>query len=112
MTDAIEMTWTVRENNIPQIIASMKIKVAAIVAKAALDWQAQAQVRAPVDTGALKNSIQAIKISDTFWKVIVGVHYGAYQEYGTVMHPAQPFFAPAGAIVKPQFLAALKGVMS
>lgn len=111
MSDTITITWNTK-SSLKQIRAGMDQKAAMICAKAALDWEAQAKVRAAVDTGTLKNSIQAIKITKHYWKVVVGADYGAYVEYGTVRMPAQPFFGPAGNIVRPQFLRALKGVMA
>jgi len=46
--------------------------------------------RAPVLTGALRNSITTIPTG-----VIVGVDYGAYVEYGTSDTAPQPFVGPA-----------------
>lgn len=56
-----------------------------VVAKSALELQAQAQVAAPVDTGALKNSIIAepARSSSLKWTVSDGVEYGVFQELGT-----------------------------
>lgn len=110
MASAVTMTWHVKSNRLPQIIATFPAKVDALVGKAALDIEAQAKTFAPVDTGTLKNSIQAIKIGLAHWKVVVGVHYGAYVEWGTVKMAAQPFLQPAVNIVRPAFLAALKRV--
>jgi HK97 gp10 family phage protein len=47
---------------------------------------------APVDTGALRESIQA-----TSDGVQVGVRYGAYVEYGTSRTAPQPFTGPSVA---------------
>lgn len=46
-----------------------------------------------IDTGALVNSIQAEKISDTESILHDGVDYGVHLEYGTVKMRARPFFA-------------------
>lgn len=109
--EAVQITWTVQENKIPALIANLETQVEAIVAKAALDIQANAQDRAPVDTGTLKNSIQAVRDGTASWRVVVGVDYGIYVEYGTVHMAAQPYLTPAVAVVRPQFLAALAAVV-
>jgi len=53
--------------------------------------------KAPVDTGRLKNSIQLSPKTPGHDDYIVadGVHYGIHQEFGTITHPAQPFFRPS-----------------
>lgn len=104
------MEWHVVRNDFPKMTRRMESNAAAIVAKAALDWEAQAKALAPVLTGTLKNSIQAIQVNQFYWRVVVNVEYGAYVEFGTVHSPAQPFFGPAGQVVRPQFRAAMKSL--
>lgn len=105
---AVKMTWRVVENNFPKIIKGMEAKAEQFVAKAALDIEAHAKSEAPVDTGTLKNSIQATRIGEAHWRVVVGVEYGMYVEWGTVHMAAQPFFQPAIQAVTPAFLRALR----
>lgn len=112
MADGVTITWRVVDTKFPQIIAGMESKAEAIVAKAALDIEAHAKSRAPVDTGTLKNSIQASRIGTAHWRVVVGVDYGMYVEWGTVHTAAQPFFQPAIQTVTPTFLQALRTVTS
>jgi HK97 gp10 family phage protein len=59
---------------------------------------------APVDTGALKNSIHAYSAGKLRWEVSDGVEYGIYQEFGTSRHRAQPFMRPASEWARPQWL--------
>ena len=55
----------------------------------------RAKDSAPVDTGALKNSIDFEKVDEgTYW-VKDGVEYGIYQELGTSKMAAHPFLVPA-----------------
>jgi len=54
-----------------------------------------AKAKAPVDTGALKNSINAKRRRRNYWHVSDGVEYGIYQEYGTHKMAAHPFMVPA-----------------
>lgn len=106
----MRVSWRIVENKFPQIIAGMEAKAEAIVAKTALDLEAHAKGRAPVDTGTLKNSIQAMRVGDAHWRVVVGVDYGMYVEWGTVHMAAQPFFQPAIQAVTPAFLTAIRKV--
>lgn len=110
MPDSIDYRVRVVSNHLPSIAAGIPAKAAAIVAKAALDIEAHAKSRAPVDTGFLKGSIQATQISPTHWRVIVGAEYGIYQEYGTVHMAARPYFNPAIQVVRPVFIAAMRKV--
>lgn len=111
MANKSDVTWVEVYNHFPKIIRGMKPRAAVIVAKAALDIQAGAQRRAPVDTGTLKASIQAKRISATHWEVWVGVDYGIYLEYGTVHMAAQPYLRPAVADVAAEFRKAMRKVV-
>jgi HK97 gp10 family phage protein len=108
---AVQVTWRVLSNDFPKIIANLEPLAEKIVAKAALDIQAQAQTRAPVRFGFLKASIQATRIGPAHWRVTVGAEYGIYQEFGTVHMAAQPYFRPAIEAVRAGFLQAMKGVV-
>lgn len=109
--------------------AALRARAAELVAKAAFDIEAVAKQLAPVDTGALKNSISAVTAAGSDYDanvgiaqglnpqaqiaaapepadeleafVVVPVHYAAYLEYGTVHMPAQPFLTPAVEAVAP-----------
>ena len=50
---------------------------------------------APVDTGALKNSINTKRQKRHEWRVQDGVEYGIYQELGTSRMAPHPFMVPA-----------------
>lgn len=106
----VTMTWKVVENNFPKIIKGMEANADAMVTKAAMDIEAHAKSGAPVDTGTLKNSIQATRIGHAHWRVVVGVDYGMYVEWGTATMAAQPFFQPAIVAVTPAFLRALRSL--
>ena len=73
------------------------------IAKIADDTLAQAQVRCPVDTGNLKNSLHVEppkRLGER--RVSDGTEYGVYVELGTSRMSAQPFMLPG-------VLAAVKG---
>jgi HK97 gp10 family phage protein len=107
----IQVDARITQNAFPAILAGMEAKAEVVVAKAAMDIQAHAQGRAPVDTGTLKNSIQATRMGTAHWRVVVGADYGLYVEYGTYRMAAQPFLRPAIESVRPMFLAALKAMV-
>ncbi len=56
---------------------------------------AHAKRSAPVDTGALRNSISTEPVARMTYRVQDGVEYGIYQEFGTSRMAAQPFMSPA-----------------
>lgn len=106
-----DVVWEVVSTRIPRIVKAMEAKAGAIVAKTALDIQAGAQRRAPVDTGTLRASIQAKRINATTWEVYVGVDYGIYLEFGTRHMAARPYLRPAVAEVADQFRKAMRKVV-
>lgn len=103
--------WHIISNDFPKVSANLKHKVPLIVAKAALDIEAGAEVRAPVLTGFLRGSITSRKINDEHWMVTVGADYGIYVEMGTRFMAAQPYLRPAVAAVRDGFIQALKGAV-
>ena len=50
---------------------------------------------APVDTGALRSSLQTENPAQGSWNVHDGVEYGIYQELGTYKMAAHPFMVPS-----------------
>lgn len=78
-----------------RIRAGLQARAAEVIAADAFEVESAAKPLAPVDTGALRNSIKAIKRGELLWWVIVGVEYGKFVEFGTSRHAAQPFLIPA-----------------
>lgn len=62
-----------------------------------------AAARAPVLTGALRDSIQAERIGDYAWEVHDGVSYGVYQNYGTHRTAGTGFMTQAFAEAEQRF---------
>lgn len=89
-------------------IARIETLAPMLVAKAAADVEREAKVRAPVDTGYLRNSIQATRTDELSWVVNVGADYGLFVEWGTSRMGARPFLHPAANAVRPQFMAAMR----
>lgn len=80
-----------------RITAEMKPKARAIVLKYGTQIASQAAQNAPVDTSALRNSIEpnSKMTGDMTFTVSDGVEYGVYQEFGTSKMGAWPFMRPA-----------------
>jgi HK97 gp10 family phage protein len=106
----------IKFNHLPQMTSSIRGKVGHEVQQAALAIEGQAKALAPVDTGALRNSIQTEMEGDLTAHVTVGVEYAEYVEHGTYKMAPQPYLTPAAALVEPQFIenvkAALRGLGS
>ncbi|MFC0673549.1 HK97-gp10 family putative phage morphogenesis protein [Brachybacterium hainanense] len=78
--------------------------------KALNDIRAGAQARAPVDTGALRNSITTATQGNQDYAIgEVGptVNYGGFVENGASQQRAQPYLRPATDAVIPGYEAAL-----
>lgn len=74
-----------------------------------------AKLRAPVDTGALRNSINSSFTGTGLGSDFVGecgpeVYYGVFVELGTVKMAPRPFLGPAFDEVEPAFVAALEQI--
>lgn len=102
-------------NHTKAIKAEIRENASRVVRKTALDILNDAQHLAPVDTGALKNSLAPggpqnifeMKPGDLVAIVGTSVPYAGYQEYGTRFMPAHPFLLPAVERNRPVFEAAM-----
>lgn len=54
-----------------------------------------AKRRVHVITGNLRDSIHRVRDATGKHTVVVGAHYGIYEEYGTRYRPPHPYFRPA-----------------
>jgi HK97 gp10 family phage protein len=104
-------TIELKFNRLGAIADELKRGAGAAVAKAAHDIEAQAKSRAPVDTGALRNSIAARQEAALAWIVAVGVEYGIYPEFGTYKMGARPYLLPAFNTVAPSLTKALEALV-
>jgi HK97 gp10 family phage protein len=78
-----------------------------IIQAATYAVEADAKKRAPVDTGALRNSIQSSFPTPKTGVVSASVEYAPYVELGTIHNKPQPFLFPALKAVKPMLRARL-----
>lgn len=95
-------------SRVPQVKAQLYSRLARVVQSNAHLWQGLARFIAPVDTGFLQNSIEAIPTLDPLvWMVAVYANYGIFVEFGTVYANAQPFMRPSAIQVESNFYAEL-----
>lgn len=90
--------------------AQVGARAGLVMSKALNDIAAGAKNRAPVDTGALRNSISTSttrSASTVRGEVGPTVHYGHFVELGTVNNRAQPYLRPATDAVLPGYEQAL-----
>lgn len=80
-----------------KITAEMQPKAGRIVNTYGLAIAGEAAKNAPLDTGALRNSIlsESTMTGDLSYTVQDGVEYGIFQELGTSRMSARPFLLPA-----------------
>jgi hypothetical protein len=92
-----------------QLIAQAPTRASQIVRAGAFAVEGEAKTRAPVDTTALQNSIQAEERSGPLrWWAHDGVEYGIYQELGfhhwiSGAFIQNPFMVPAVEHIRPQW---------
>ena len=102
----------IKFNRFPALRGSMPKVVEGAVRKGVADIEGDAKGRAPVDTGALRNSISGTMTGPTSGQVSVGEEHGPYVEYGTSRGgPAQPFLHPAFDAQRPGIEAGIKAAL-
>lgn len=104
-------TVVIRSNRLPTLGREFRGNVERIIAAHALQCEAIAKTHAPVDTGALRNSIQAQPVNSLEWEVGPAVDYGLFVEMGTVKMAPQPYMTPAAEAVRGPFIDAMRGAV-
>lgn len=97
-------------NHLPQIADALPSLIEQVVKKAALDISAQAKVKAPVDTGALRASITAEPEDAETWVVYSDKDYSVFVEFGTIHMAPEPYMRPAVDAVRGSLQAALAAI--
>lgn len=95
-------------NNFDRIARQLPQVMDKVVRKTALEIETVAKRRAPVDTGALKASINTTADAPLHATVWTGIEYGPFVEYGTRYMAAQPYLIPAAEQARPKFLDACR----
>lgn len=104
MTDRVTLDTRVLDN----LIKTAPNRISAILRTSVFAIVGDAKIRAPVATGALRNSIDAEEKNKLLWHIHDGVEYGIFQELGTSRMRAQPFLTPAVMAEEQHFLGAFK----
>ena len=106
------VSLTVRDFT-PQILRKHHAGFDKVVEQTAYAFEGWAKVNAPIDTGFLRNSIQASRANVPLtWWVNVGAEYGIHQEFGTMYQSGTPFMRPAASRVSTSFTNGLLKVMN
>lgn len=90
-------------NHLPRIKAAMPGAIAQTVSEAAHKCETYAKDVTPVDTGALRASIQAKKLAETEWEIAPNTEYAIYVEFGTRKMAAQPYMRPAAEKIRKEY---------
>lgn len=82
---------------------AVRRKLAQALQEEAETFRDRAKQLSPVDTGALRDSLEAVQLNEDEWEVHDGVPYGIHQNYGFRHHqsgqhvPGSGFFSQAQA---------------
>ena len=95
MTDIVLDT-----RKLDQIMAQLGYNTDQVVKWLAYQVEAGAKMRAPVDTGALRNSLHTEQVQEGVYRVSDGVEYGlfleiGYRHFGSGQFIQYPFLIPA-----------------
>jgi HK97 gp10 family phage protein len=103
---------TLDTRTLEKITKELKPRATRIVKAYGNMMLASAVKRAPVDTGALINSMTANSkmVEELTYRLQDGVEYGVFQELGTSKMSARPFMRPAIEELRQKFLDAFKGL--
>lgn len=78
-----------------QIQSTLGFDTDQVVKWLAFQVEAGAKMRAPVDTGALRSSLNTARVETGVWRIEDGVEYGIYQEMGFTHHGSGQFIQNA-----------------
>lgn len=82
-------------SELDRLLATHETRADEVLSGGAFSVEGTAKMLAPVDTGALRNSVNTQKQGRLLYWVQDGVEYGIYQELGTRRMASQPFMVPA-----------------
>jgi HK97 gp10 family phage protein len=97
-------TIVIEYDKFPELAARLPKAVGEIVQETILGIETQAKIKVPVDTGALRASIQSEMTGETSGQVATNIEYAPYQEYGTSRMAATPYMTPAAEAERRHFM--------
>ena len=99
-------------NDLPKIEGLLRSNAGRIVADTARAIARSAQAAVHVDSGALRDSIQASQVAPFNWQVTTGsMREAFYQEYGGRGGP-HPFMVPSAHQEEPRFVERMNGLIT
>lgn len=102
----------IKFNHLPDFINSLDDNVSRGLGQGAQAMADSASSKAPVDTGQLRDSIEAQEQGAMSWEVVADTDYAAAVELGTVRTAAQPYMLPAFDAEKDNVIEAIKEALS
>ena len=89
------MSRVTLKSRLPEVSAEIRPRVGRAVKSTAQDIEADAKERAPVLTGALRDSLITERAGAASYRVGSPLYYSRFVELGTVHAAAEPFLIPA-----------------
>lgn len=108
----MSLTVRIEKDALPALGPKLRQKLSQVVRKTAADIEANAKVLVPVDTGALKASIQAKPVNELTSDVDVGQEYGPHVEFGTSRMGPRPYLTPSVEKLRPVFPQAIAAAVN
>jgi HK97 gp10 family phage protein len=99
-------------NHFPEIARKMPVACGRIVQETLFEIETFAKIVVPVDTGALRASIQTEMDSQTSGSVFTNQEYAHFVELGTSKMPARPYMTPAAEQARPKFMSKMQDLES
>jgi hypothetical protein len=90
-------------NRLPSAGPAVRSACGDVVRKFTFDVEADAKVRAPVDTGFHRSAIQGKMIGPLTGEIVAGAEYSLFLELGTHKMAAQPAIIPAVEAIREPF---------
>lgn len=94
----------------PEIARKLPREVGKIVQETLFDIETYAKLIVPVDTGALRASIQTEMDRPTGGSVFTNMEYAHFVELGTSKMAARPYMTPAGERARVNFMSKMRNL--
>ena len=101
---SFSISVTVDTAELERIAGQLDTKSSEVIRTLGFKAEGYAKTYAPVDTGALRDSIHTIDMQPAWVRVQPEVYYAIYQELGTYKMAAHPFLTPAIEQISGEFL--------
>jgi HK97 gp10 family phage protein len=99
-------------DHFPRLAAALAPAAREIVQETIFAIETGAKIKCPVDTGALRASIQSEMTGETAGQVATNIEYSKFVEYGTSRMAAQPWLTPAAEYERRHFMKKMQDLES